>query len=101
MSVAPPLSLSPSCVLTGVGKTSLVQLLCHGDILSSPAWTVGCSVDVKVRSLQHFLEFLLYTRGHVVSESVAVVLFILYIPQHVTRSHAVCNVVNEAVISDS
>jgi Rab-like protein 3 len=33
---------------TGVGKTSLAHVLCHGDVLSSPVWTVGCSVDIKI-----------------------------------------------------
>jgi Rab-like protein 3 len=33
---------------TGVGKTSLVHVLCHGDVLTNAAWTVGCSVDVKI-----------------------------------------------------
>ncbi|XP_064404119.1 rab-like protein 3 isoform X2 [Halichondria panicea] len=33
---------------TGVGKTSLVHLICHGEVLSSLSWTIGCSVDVKL-----------------------------------------------------
>ena len=32
----------------GVGKTSLVHLICHKEVFSSPSWTVGCSVEVKV-----------------------------------------------------
>ena len=36
------------CLTLGVGKSSLVHLLCHGEVLSSSAWTVGCSVDIKV-----------------------------------------------------
>ncbi len=35
--------------LPGVGKTSLVHRICHREPLSNPAWTVGCSVEVKVR----------------------------------------------------
>ena len=31
----------------GVGKTSLVHLICHKEVFSSPSWTVGCSVEVK------------------------------------------------------
>ena len=34
--------------LTGVGKTSLVQLILHGKPVSTPRRTVGCSVEVKV-----------------------------------------------------
>ncbi len=33
----------------GVGKTSLVHVICHKEALSNPGWTVGCSVEVKVR----------------------------------------------------
>ncbi|KNC98234.1 uncharacterized protein SPPG_06634 [Spizellomyces punctatus DAOM BR117] len=38
----------------GVGKTSLVHLICHGTPLRSPVHTVGCSVDVKVRVSQEY-----------------------------------------------
>lgn len=34
--------------LAGVGKSSLVHLLCHNQMLGNPSWTVGCSVDVRV-----------------------------------------------------
>uniref|UniRef100_A0A2R9BE31 Rab-like protein 3 n=1 Tax=Pan paniscus TaxID=9597 RepID=A0A2R9BE31_PANPA len=34
--------------LTGVGKSSLVHLLCQNQVLGNPSWTVGCSVDVRV-----------------------------------------------------
>ena len=34
--------------LTGVGKTSLIHLICHREVLSNPSWTVGCNVEVKV-----------------------------------------------------
>ena len=33
---------------TGVGKTSLVHLICHNEPTSNPNWTIGCSVEVKV-----------------------------------------------------
>ncbi|CAO2631980.1 Rab-like protein 3 [Lemmus lemmus] len=33
---------------TGVGKSSLVHLLCHSQVLGNPSWTVGCSVDIRV-----------------------------------------------------
>lgn len=38
------------CILsfTGVGKSSLVHLLCQNQVLGNPSWTVGCSVDVRV-----------------------------------------------------
>lgn len=32
----------------GVGKSSLVHLLCQNQVLGNPSWTVGCSVDVRV-----------------------------------------------------
>ncbi len=33
---------------SGVGKTALVHLLCHGDVLSNPSWTIGCSVELFI-----------------------------------------------------
>ncbi|XP_034248605.1 rab-like protein 3 [Thrips palmi] len=33
---------------SGVGKSSLVQLICHGQTISNPSWTVGCSVEMKL-----------------------------------------------------
>lgn len=33
---------------SGVGKTSLVHLICHEEIIASPAWTIGCTVEVKL-----------------------------------------------------
>ncbi|XP_037589054.1 rab-like protein 3 [Cebus imitator] len=33
---------------SGVGKSSLVHLLCQSQVLGNPSWTVGCSVDVRV-----------------------------------------------------
>lgn len=51
----PPVTLAPPpgavlflCALAGVGKSSLVHLLCHNQVLGNPSWTVGCSVDVRV-----------------------------------------------------
>ncbi|XP_064321715.1 rab-like protein 3 isoform X1 [Phalacrocorax carbo] len=32
----------------GVGKSSLVHLLCQNQVLGNPSWTVGCSVDVRI-----------------------------------------------------
>lgn len=32
----------------GVGKSSLVHLICHKEVLSHSTWTVGCTVEVKV-----------------------------------------------------
>lgn len=33
---------------SGVGKTSLIHLITHHEILKKSSWTIGCSVDVKV-----------------------------------------------------
>lgn len=33
---------------SGVGKTSLVHLICHNEPINNPSWTVGCSVEVKL-----------------------------------------------------
>lgn len=38
-------------LLSGVGKSSLVHLLCQNQVLGNPSWTVGCSVDVRVSTL--------------------------------------------------
>lgn len=32
---------------SGVGKSSLVHLICHSKPMTSSSWTIGCSVDVK------------------------------------------------------
>jgi len=32
----------------GVGKSSLVHLICHGEPIANPYWTIGCSVEVKL-----------------------------------------------------
>ncbi|CAF0973414.1 unnamed protein product [Brachionus calyciflorus] len=50
---------------SGVGKTSLVHLIAHQEVLKKPNWTIGCSVDVKLHEFkdgtpQHktcFIEF--------------------------------------------
>ncbi len=36
---------------SGVGKTSLVHLLCYGEPCVNPTWTVGCSIEVKVATI--------------------------------------------------
>lgn len=41
---------------SGVGKSSLVHLICHSTVLSSPQWTIGCSLDVKLYE-NCYLEF--------------------------------------------
>lgn len=33
---------------SGVGKTSLVHLICHGTPIAKPSWTIGCSPEVKI-----------------------------------------------------
>ncbi|XP_013414758.1 rab-like protein 3 [Lingula anatina] len=33
---------------SGVGKTSLVHMICHNEPMLNPSWTIGCSVDVKL-----------------------------------------------------
>lgn len=33
---------------SGVGKTSLVHLICQEEPCPKPAWTIGCSVDVRL-----------------------------------------------------
>ncbi|KAG9510622.1 Lipase member K [Fragariocoptes setiger] len=42
---------------SGVGKSSLIHLICHSSVLASPQWTIGCSIDVKLYRDQYFLEF--------------------------------------------
>ena len=36
----------------GVGKTSLTHFLCYGEVRGSPSWTIGCTVEVKVRGVE-------------------------------------------------
>ncbi|CAH8570720.1 unnamed protein product [Schistosoma mattheei] len=33
---------------SGVGKTALVHLICNGQTLLHPSYTIGCSVDIKI-----------------------------------------------------
>ncbi|VDD79844.1 unnamed protein product [Mesocestoides corti] len=33
---------------SGVGKTAFVHLLCYGEALLNPSWTVGCSVELTI-----------------------------------------------------
>lgn len=49
---------------SGVGKTSLVHLLCHNDVLTNPTYTIGCSVEVRLHDFNkvptsptYFVEF--------------------------------------------
>lgn len=41
---------------SGVGKSSLIHLICHSTVLNSAQWTIGCSIEVKLHD-NHFLEF--------------------------------------------
>lgn len=41
---------------SGVGKSSLIYLICHSTVLNSAQWTIGCSIDVKLHE-NYFLEF--------------------------------------------
>jgi len=45
---------------SGVGKTSLVHLVCHGDVLKNAIQTIGCNIEVKLHecnNVKYFLEF--------------------------------------------
>ena len=33
---------------SGVGKSSLVHLICHLETMNSTQWTIGCSIDIKL-----------------------------------------------------
>lgn len=33
---------------SGVGKSSLVHLICHGETTGNTQWTIGCSIDIKL-----------------------------------------------------
>lgn len=35
-------------IVSGVGKTSLTHLISKNEPLTSPTWTIGCSVEVKL-----------------------------------------------------
>lgn len=55
---------------SGVGKTSLIHLICHSNVLSSAQWTIGCSIYVKLFG-NNFLEFwdIGGSRGHKIARS--------------------------------
>lgn len=55
---------------SGVGKTSLIHLICRGSVLSSSQWTIGCSIDVKLYD-DCFLEFhdIAGSRAHKIARS--------------------------------
>lgn len=55
---------------SGVGKSSLIHLICHDSILYSPQWTIGCSIDVKFFD-NYFLEFwdIGGSRGHKIART--------------------------------
>eukprot|EP00794_Sanderia_malayensis_P000143 gene143-755_t len=38
---------------SGVGKTSLVHILSHGETLKKSPWTIGCSVEVLLYDFKH------------------------------------------------
>lgn len=40
---------------SGVGKTSLIHLVCQNEPIIRPSWTVGCSVDVKLHEYKEGL----------------------------------------------
>lgn len=42
---------------SGVGKTAFVHLLCYGEALLNPSWTVGCGIELSVR-IDHSFKFL-------------------------------------------
>src|ERR1700761_8247244 len=33
---------------SGVGKSSLVHLICHSQAIANPLWTIGCTIDVRL-----------------------------------------------------
>lgn len=55
---------------SGVGKSSLIHLICHSSTLNSAQWTIGCSIDVKLHN-DCFLEFwdIGGSRGHKIARS--------------------------------
>eukprot|EP00960_Hanusia_phi_P029682 748100-Hanusia_phi.AAC.1 len=44
------LTCSLTCSYAGVGKTSLMHLICEGEELRRPRSTVGCAIHMKVNS---------------------------------------------------
>lgn len=57
MNIDNPVLISAVCLFTGVGKSSLVHLLCQNQVLGNPSWTVGCSVDVRVQCQLEVIHF--------------------------------------------
>lgn len=65
---------------SGVGKSSFIRLICHGEPAFNPSWTIGCSVDVKLHEYKegtpsqktYFIELwdIGGTNGHANSRSV-------------------------------
>jgi hypothetical protein len=41
-------------ICKGVGKTAVVNLICHHTVPKKLSWTIGCLVDVKVNDLNNF-----------------------------------------------
>jgi Rab-like protein 3 len=37
---------------SGVGKSSLMHLIVHHEVLKNTNWTIGCSVDVKLHEFK-------------------------------------------------
>ena len=60
---------------SGVGKTAFVHLLCYGDVLFNPSWTVGCSIELSVGIIVEFShvlnikELVLYLCSNIVLNS--------------------------------
>jgi len=42
---------------SGVGKSSLVHLICHCNSIQNPSWTIGCSVEVKLHEYKEGTPF--------------------------------------------
>ncbi|KFM78104.1 Rab-like protein 3, partial [Stegodyphus mimosarum] len=42
---------------SGVGKSSLVHLICHSEAITNPSWTIGCSVEVKLHEYKEGTPF--------------------------------------------
>ncbi|XP_034934739.1 rab-like protein 3 [Chelonus insularis] len=42
---------------SGVGKTSLTHLICEQQPITNPAWTLGCSVEVKLHEFKEGTPF--------------------------------------------
>lgn len=42
---------------SGVGKSSLVHLICHSESIQNASWTIGCSVEVKLHEYKEGTPF--------------------------------------------